>query len=346
MIHVGAIFFGETRFVYQVVKDLILAGYLLSIYVMVGEETSDGFFFALIPLAFVSAIIGLIKAYLLDRGYLIGFIFDFCTPYPAGSALCVNYNNLGLIWLLGALGCLRGRLWIILPIFIAAGALSSSRRFLVLVVFLPFIWLIIERKSAAMRSAATKVVLVGVSAFFLIYVVTDPVSFERYRFGAQSYRVLWGEGDKYDFGFINRSTPTVILGTMGDGTLGAASRLDYWKLALENTGWLPQGWAHHETFSCAFSQCDEFHYPHLTVLSEWLIGGWWGGFLAVLFYMWPLLIVFRQGSPLLVALVLYVLPYSIISGDTVFSQPICIASILVAVSCSWRISVESKQAAI
>ncbi len=341
LVHVIAIVYSETKFVYQVIKDLFLAVYLIVIYATTHEKTSHGFFMALVPLGIVSAIIGLVKASLLDRGYLLGFLIDACTPYPAGSALCVNYNNLGLIWLVAALGCLKLRLWFFLPILVAAGALSSSRRFLVLVCFLPFVWFMIERKSEAMKLTAKKLVLVGGFSFFLISVVTDPVSFERYRFGGEPFVILGGGNEMYDRISINRSAPVVILGTMGDGTLGAASRLEYWKLAFENISWLPQGWDYHEKFSCEFSQCNEFHYPHLTVLSEWLIGGAFAGFLAILFYIWPVFFVFRQGGGLCFSLIIYSLPYSIISGDTVFSQPLCIASILVALSCVRRIPVKS-----
>lgn len=330
LVHGIALFFTETRFGYEVVKDLILATFLLALYFLATEDASDGFFLALLPLGLVSATIGLFKAGLLDRGYLLGFIVDTCASYPAGSALCVNYNNLGLLWLITALGCLRGRLWPLLLILITAGALSSSRRFLLLAPSLPIVWILLEKRSGAIKAA-----IIGVLSVASISAITDPESFERFRFGAEPYKTIFGysEGNAISgSGHINRSAPSIILGTMGDGTFGAASRLNYWKLAHENIGWLPQGWIYHETFSCSFSPCTEFHYPHLTILSEWIIGGALAGMLAILFYAWPLFSVFRQGRHLSIALVLIILPYALISGDTVFSLPITIAGLLVALT--------------
>jgi len=332
MIHGVALLFTETQFAYQVFKDMVLATFLLAIYLLANRDTSDGLFLALLPLGLASSTIGLFKAGLLDRGYLIGFILDTCASYPAGSALCVNYNNLGLIWLVTALGCLRGRLWPLLPILFAAGALSSSRRFLLLALLLPAVWILIDRKFGAIKAAA-----VGVFALIIISAITDPVSFERYRFGAEPYTVLFGSSESSSHTAsanenINRSAPLIILGTMGDGTLGTATRLDYWNLAFKSIGWLPQGWTYHETFSCSFSPCTEFHYPHLTLLSEWIIGGALAGVLAVLFYAFPLSAVLRRREPLPIALAVVILPYSVISGDTVFSLPICISCILVALS--------------
>lgn len=330
LVHGIALFFTETRFGYGVVKDLILATFLLAIYFLANEDASDGFFLALLPLGLLSAIIGLFKAGLLDRGYLLGFIVDTCDSYPAGSALCVNYNNLGLLWLITALACLRGRLWPLLLILITAGALSSSRRFLLIAPSLPIVWILLEKRSGAIKAA-----IIGVLSVASISAITDPESFERFRFGAEPYTTIFGysEGSATSVsGRINRSAPLVMLGTIGDGTLGTATRIDFWKLGLESTKWHPQGWAYHETFSCSFSSCTEFHYPHLTILSEWIIGGMLAGVLAILFYACPLFAIFRQRRPLSIALALIILPYSLISGDTVFSLPICIASLLVALT--------------
>ncbi|MEN5238969.1 MULTISPECIES: hypothetical protein [Pseudomonas] len=329
MLHAVALVFSHTMFAGQVVKDLLIASFLLFIYVLADEDTLSGFFSALIPLALVSALIGLVKAALLDRGYLLGFMLESCASYPAGSALCINYNNLGLFWLAAALGCIKMRLWWALPFLIAAGALSSSRRFIVLMVFLPIIWVMVQGRSAVVKS-----VIVAIFSALLIYAVSDPVSFARFQHGDLPYTVLSiGDAVSLNGVSINRSTPGVMLSTMGDGTGGTGSRIKFWSLGLSMVSWLPQGWGYHQVFSCTFSPCDMFHYPHMPVISEWVIGGVVFALVALAFYIWPFWLVLRQRQTVPIALFLIALPYSLISGDTVFSLPICLACMFAALSC-------------
>lgn len=336
LLHAVALCLSETAFASQVIKDLIIASFLLVIYFLADEDTSVGFFYFLVPLALVTALLGLVKAGLLDRGYLVGILIESCSFNPPGSTLCINYNNLGFIWLVGILGCLNKRFWWLLPLLIAAGALSGSRRFVVLMVFIPIVWVLVEG-----RSAIAKSLCIALFSTVLVYVVTDPVSFDRYRFGGEPFRVL-----EFKFGAevaeivesshftakINRSAPMAMLGTMADGTLGTGSRLDFWKLGASMLSWVPQGWSYHEVFSCTFSPCSEFNYPHMSIMTEWIIGGVIFGFVAIAFYAWPLSLIWRAKRVLPIALFVVALPYSLISGDTVFSLPICIACMLVALS--------------
>ena len=330
LLHAVALKFSGTPFETQVIKDLLIAFYLLAIYSFADEKAAEGFFLAVIPVGFISACLGLVKAALLDRGYLLGFILESCNSYPAGSALCVNYNNLGMLWLVAALGCISKRWWPLLPILLAAGALSSSRRFLVLMVLLPFIWILIQGKFALIRSA-----LVAIATGFLVFFVSDPVSFKKFQFGEQAYSVIFQlDGPDADVinTPINRSSPSVILGTLADGTVGTASRFEYWKLAYTQLSWLPQGWNYHRTFACTFSPCTDFHYPHMSILSEWIIGGALFGAIAIAFYAWPAWSVWRQKSVAHIALLMLAMPYSLISGDTVFSLPLYLACMFIALS--------------
>lgn len=329
LLHVFALIFSETPFAFQVVKEVVIAVCLLSIYLLSGDDSLDGFFYALIPLGIISAFVGLVKAALLDRGYLLGFIVDGCQSYPAGSALCVNYNNLGLLWLIAALGCIRGKWWGAVPFLIAAGALSSSRRFIGLMFFLPLVWILLSGREAIVR-----ILIVCMASMALVLFVSDPDSFELYRFGTRPYTVLGvsGEVSREKVPAINRSTPGVIVGTLSDGVMGASSRLSYWKMGYEYAGWFPKGWGYHVKFSCAFSSCTDFHYPHMSVLSAWIVGGAFFGFVAVIFYIlpfWCVWVNFRSQGVLLFALLFLSLPYSLISGDTIFSQPIYLACMLV-----------------
>jgi hypothetical protein len=331
ILHIAALGFTHSSFEYQIIKDILIAAWLLAIYVLSSDDAIDGFLLALIPLAFISAVLGLGKAALLDRGYLLGPLLNSCNYYPAGSALCINYNNLGLLWLMAILGCMRRRWWIIIPILITAGALSSSRRFLLLLPLL-FGFLLFDRG----REVVAKSLLISLTSVAIVYLVSDPQSFERFRFGDEPYTVLLQNWSVFGLGFdpinVNRSAPSVMLGTLTDGALGASSRLSFWKLGLTEAGWIPRGWTYHEIFSCEFSSCDVFHYPHMSILSEWIIGGAAFGFIALMFYLWPTWLIWREGALWSLALIVVAMPYSLISGDTVFSLPLYLACMLTALS--------------
>lgn len=325
--HFLAIFYSQSKFQFQITKDLLIATFLLMVYIMSDDDALDGFLKTIMPLGIISAFLGIAKAALLDRGYVLGLILENCGYYPAGSALCVNYNNLGMIWLITAIACLRNGWWRLLPVLITAGLLSSSRRFIVLATMLPFVWIFLEGKTAVIKS-----VLVAGLIALLLNAVTDSESFERFRFGNEPYTVLFINNIDEIILTTNRSNPTAMLGTMTDGTLGTASRLDYWRLALDNIRWFPQGWQYHEDFSCSFSDCSDFHYPHMSIMSEWLIGGIVLGLTAIMFYLLPLFLVMRNKSVVHISILLFSLPYSLISGDTVFSLPIYLGCMLVALS--------------
>jgi len=342
-LHAAALVFTTTPFADQVIKDLLIASFLLFVFILSDKNMLAGFFCVLIPLALVTAILGLLKAALLDRGYLLGFILDGCSNYPAGSALCVNYNNLGFMWLVAALGCIRTRFWWVIPILIAAGALSSSRRFVILAMFLPFLWVALQG-----WYAAAKAILSVFLSIFLVNIASDPDSFEKYRFGSEPYKVvsLTGLGailfpidratpeSKLSTMLIpiNRATPDAMLGTMADGTIGTASRLEFWTLGASMISWIPHGWSYHEVFACRFSACTEFHYPHMTIISEGLIGGALFALVAIGFFAWPFLQILLDRQLFPVFLFFFAVPYALISGDTVLSLPACISCMLVALS--------------
>lgn len=344
-LHATALIFSHTIFAKQIIKDLIIASFLIYIYSLAGREMLSGFFSILIPLALITALFGLMKAALLDRGYLIDFIFQNCSPYPAGSALCINYNNLGLIWLVAALGCMRKRWWVLIPVLLAAGALVSSRRFLILMAFLPFIYFSIEGKLSIIKS-----LFIIAFSVTIIQSTSNPASFERFRFGDEPFQIINTEKIKISSftvanpklnnaakpPSINRSTPEAILGTMADSTLGTGSRLDLWKVGLSMLSYFPHGWNYHQIFSCLFASCTGYSYPHMSIMTEWIIGGVIFGFIALLSYTWPFYIIFLKKNNMATSLFLISTPYSLISGDTVFSLPICLSCMLVALSAASR----------
>jgi hypothetical protein len=143
---------------------------------------------------------------------------------------------------------------------------------------------------------------------------------------------------------VRQTDPATIyrlLGTMGaDQAYGSESRAEKWKMGmrlLEERVWLGGiGFAYHQAFSCRFTACDRLDYPHFPILSEWLVGGIAGAVVAVAIYVLLFRSIWRSGwdgwksgsSAVAVA----VLPYALLSGDTLFSIPQFIIVCLLAQS--------------
>lgn len=340
MSHLVALLFSSSQYEWNVIKELVITSLLLCIYIIGDEDSINGFFCAIIPLGVTLSVFGLLKATALDRGYLIRPLLEICQSYPTGSAFCNDYNMLALIFLVSIVGCISTNRWMFVPLIVAAGLLSGSRRFIVLSAFLPVIFLFLIKSNPFIKICTTAAI-----AFALVNLVSNPTSFEEYRFGDKMYKVIpdsriesghqqFTKKNELDNNVIkiNRSTPSAMVGTLNDGKLGTSSRTEYWKLGLSLAAWLPSGLSYHEIFSCTFSSCDEFHYPHMPIISEWIIGGFFIGILSILFYVLPVFVTLKHGSLPAFILILFTLPFSLISGDTILSVPMYIACVLVALN--------------
>lgn len=134
----------ETPFKEKIIKEIFFLLPLISLYCLCPpkdrKNITKGFFDALIILAATTATIGLVKLFLQDRGYLIGFIINACPDlYPRGSSVCADYNITGMLYLIAIIGIIKkitqnGHwLWILtIAIITSSGIQLGSRRFLVL----------------------------------------------------------------------------------------------------------------------------------------------------------------------------------------------------------------------
>jgi hypothetical protein len=113
-----------------------------------------------------------------------------------------------------------------------------------------------------------------------------------------------------------------MLGTINaDSEYGAGARIDRWKLGAQGLTIAGSGFDYHTEFSCKFTKCREVDYPHMPVISEWLIGGVVAGLAAIGFYAGLLWAAWRRRAVIPTAALLVTMPYSLISGDTLFSLP-------------------------
>jgi hypothetical protein len=319
MVHVLGLYFTSTPFAYQVVRDLCIFALLLGVFLLAGEDATDGFFAVIVPLGVATAVLGLVKMAMLDRGYLFKPLLDSCSSYPAGTSFCVDYNILGLLWLLAIIGAMKSRWWFVAALLVAAGMLVGSRRFILLAPFLPIAWVLLERKKALLKVAG-----VAVAAFVLTLAVTDSDQYMKHQKGVLPWSVVDWTGVRPigDMQGPNRTYAGVMLGTMGaDSGYGAGARIDRWKLGVENLNIAGSGFDYHTEFSCKFVECQYLDHPHMPVVSEWLIGGVLAGLAAVGFYAGLLWAAWKRREVIPATALLVTMPFALISGDTVFSLP-------------------------
>ncbi|HRN87732.1 MAG TPA: O-antigen ligase family protein [Hyphomicrobium sp.] len=150
------------------------------------------------------------------------------------------------------------------------------------------------------------------------------------------------EEPKKDVHWPRTVSPEGLAKTMTPSEgFGLASRLDRWSLGLqlveENNYVSGSGFSYHEVFACRFVNCEHIDYPHSPILSAWIGFGIVGLLLALGFYAVTIYNLFVAGKAGLLsgasAVTLAVMPYSFISGDTIFSLPhTMIGALLIEVS--------------
>lgn len=348
--HLLALLLTETPFVSSVLKESAIAAAVLCVGILTQRDirVADGFFSVLIGLGIGTAVLGLVKLGLQDRGYLLWFVIQACPDqYPQGSNLCTDYNLLGMLWLVTSLGLVGWRLrsnrfvpLILLSITLAAGLAVGSRRFLTLVLLVPVFWIAMTfklRSWGGVRREFVLVILVAAASWILNLTISDPHGYERFRFGAEPMTILGGPDvenpDELTANMknANRAGAGVIAGTILDG--GLDSRLGRWQLGLNSFLESPvvgRGFTYHQTYAVATPIGLAKDYPHLPILSEGLIGGF--GLILLTLIMYAILtreaIVapkWLQETGLPIAL-FAVTAVTAISGDTIFSLPHWIAT--------------------
>lgn len=136
-----------------------------------------------------------------------------------------------------------------------------------------------------------------------------------------------------------RETDLALLQSMGrENAYGFATRTGRWQYGWQRISeqgwWKPAGFSYHREFSCRFVKCEHIDYPHLPLLSEWMIGGGAGlaaALACLLFALWAAWQAgwngWRSGAT---PVLLVSLPSVLISGDTLLSTPqFLVAALLV-----------------
>lgn len=332
------------------------------------NDIVQGFLASLAITATIVATAGLVKYMLQLQGYLFEFMIGSCFGrYPQGTTFCGDYNLFGLYLIIGAFGLsvfiLSGRhsrlsiivLLLALTVVITAGFFAGSRRFTFVALLVPTLWITIAlyRRDAMYILRLAILPILGTALLYSVFNYPyTPVPDNKSVIIERAIVGWWNSLDKEamansttapSYHLSARSvSPSALAASMGPSeAFGFNSRLDRWKLALqmveENGYVLGRGFSYHQQFSCTFVQCEHIDYPHSPILSAWVAFGIVGLILALGFYATTVLNIILAGKDGLLSgasfIAMAVMPYSLISGDTIFSLPhTLIGALLVSVA--------------
>jgi hypothetical protein len=308
-----------------------------------------------------AAILGLVKAAMMERGVLFGFLYNIDPGhYPPGSCLQRDYNLFSLTLLIAGLGIaiwhfqnnrsLRDTAicFSALALIFTAGILGGSRRFLLCSPAIPFLWtaigVFVIPKSQIIKKVIVPAIGGAIIVYMLIWIIQSPIPFQNYKLfyfdNIVAKKLLGGKSLTDDplrtMGVdanevkIMDANPELILSTLNQQkAYGFDTRIIRWQLAInllaEGAWFYGIGFSYHNTFSRRFVDGAFIDYPHFPILSEWLIGGVVGSMAAAAVYLLLVRAIWRSGREGLFsgssAIALLVFPYSLLSGDTIFSIP-------------------------
>ncbi len=326
------------------------------------------FYISMTILFTLIAIFGLLKFILQINGIIFGFLIYACGVfYPQGTNVCGDYNIIAMTLAVAAISAtvlafqamdrpaISVALSACVVILVIAGLFVGSRRFAFVITTVPVLWILLTYYSARPWRGASlgAVVMICVGCAYValdypydavpnheIRLVEDITQGRRTvceeAFGKERNGPDFLSCDRSTYSLAPRRTsPTDLTGTISTDVGG---RIDRWEFAwngIKDDGYIiGRGLSYQEDFSCHFVDCEHLDYPHSTLMSAWLAFGIVGLIGGLLFYAIPGINALRNGLagyangtfPIL----LVVMPFSLISGDTVLSiWPATVAALLV-----------------
>lgn len=348
MQHFAHLLMGPTPFWKDVLRDIVMALGAVAIVLTTDMRRSlrllDGFFSVVVLVAAVSAALGTAKFAMLGFGILVPFLVDTCgVAYPQGSVLCGDYNLYGLLLIVGGLGIVRHlaerpTCWAVtaLAVIVIALMLTGSRRAILCAPLILVYWIFLAHRAQALRTTFPFLALI-------LAIAMGTAALPGFDLPKKDVPAIAGRSDvpdvasRRDFVIRDNSVGALTTTFTAEEGYGLGSRTERWQLAwtLIQRDWTRGiGFRYHDVFSCRFVACKHIDYPHAPILSAWIAGGLQGLVIALAFYGLLAWLMWRAGwaglttgaTPVMLA----VLPFTVISGDTVLSIPqLIVAALLV-----------------
>lgn len=335
---------------------------------LIAEKLWQGFLSALLPSAFLAAVIGLFKIWMVERGYMLmplNYIYELAdVSYPGGSSLKPDYNlptqalTVAIFFLLTREYLLNWqRILKITGIFLISAAIyyTSSRRGVLYLAAMPFIYMAYCTYLKRISSRAVFIVLISFSSLGILLYVSS--AFVMYGQFYSSYK-QWPFSDsrpakpyEYIVSLVPFSPPAGINTAIDHNhefkyprpfnSNERPIRWSYaWELLREKYFVLPYGYSYQKLFSCKFTDCQLKDYPHNVFLSEWLAEGILGLVLLILalgsYFKSIFLTKNLESRSKLFALSFLVVPSMLISGDYLLSMSMICSSIILSLIISMQ----------
>lgn len=319
----------------------------------------DWFLKSAAAIAIASAILGVVKYYLLMNGFHLTFLARYNPKdYPWGTSLANDYNFFALSLLIGASVLLHywhiaknshtAFVWSLLfGLVVVVGAYAGSRRFWLAgpLIFMAQLLLYRYTESSDMQRPRWGILLIGfVCSAVSLYLILSVLAVTNQQ--KQTLPVVPEKGivqQDQTYIFIERTSPSAMpsglsyearINSMFSEKIkfGMGSRLTRWHLAIDlieqsKTPWLGSGFGYRYVFGCQIYRCGTEDYPHAPLLSALLYGGIiaFGLFIILILYALYLVVsgLRKTNESIVISLALLIsLLFVLISGDTFLSMPI------------------------
>lgn len=291
--------------------------------------------------------------------------------YPQGTTFCGDYNLFGLYlggaaigvstFMLQSKGKARWTILFILgvslSIILAAGLFAGSRRFAALAFLVAVYW------GANLVFSPARTIRAGIIPLLLTITLSLYLAAPRDKIADENAvtveqivapwigalqplspqeivktRTSTNEAGNSKVLAARDISPAALASTFDDN-YGFGSRIEKlklgWRMVQEKGYLLGSGFRYHEIFSCKFVACEFIDYPHAPILSAWVAFGVVGLILALAFYGVTGVNILLAGKVGILSgaslMAVAVMPFSLLSGDTIFSLPhTLIGALLVA----------------
>lgn len=296
-------------------KEILIAGFFLFFYVLSSKSYEDGFIKILISFCVLISTFSILKFILLLNGIGFSFLFASCgLLYPEGTQLCINPIIFTYLLLLGVFFSLMTKKYYLVPLLLVSGFFTESRRFLILIPLIILFFTFFYKHKIPLRWVACYATLVATIIFFQertsIFLIEEQINIFDVK-----------KSDKYLTIVDSTSNISSLIYTLFTSQVGFDSRLPKIFLGLELLDSAPMGFEYHHHFLFQEHNNIVYDYPHLPLLSEYLIGGGVLLFISIIFILTPIFILFLRKEWAYLFLMIVSFAYFQISGDNLLSVP-------------------------
>ena len=314
-----------------VLADMIAAALLVAFVIVGCQSRRDGTIeqiasislWLLCGIGIVGAILGAVKLYLFTQGITIDWIVDRANDeYPWGTSWRADYNFYSFGLLCGAIAALhiyatctaallRWGLLISWILIVAAGVLSGSRRFLLLLPLFVLIEVFLLVRRGYGRRLTTPVYALLIGSFAVIAYIP----------GEDLLAII-----QLSLGQLDLAARASSVVDITDPS-GLSQREARWEAAFqlfEHAFYGGEGFRYLDWYGQKFVGGRALDYPHNPILSAALYGGFFGLLFSVAFYAFNLyvgvrLLLGRAMQSTFGVLLLASLGYLLVSSNTIFS---------------------------